>query len=300
MNIPLAYESCTLCPRNCEIDRTKTRGFCKMGDTPVVARAALHMWEEPCLSGTQGSGTVFFVGCSLGCIYCQNRQIAQGKGGEPITEERLSQIFWELCNKGAHNINLVTPTHYVPSIIKAIDRVKQQGFPIPFVYNTSGYEKVETLRALEGRIDCYLTDYRYASQRFGKVYSRCEDYPEIAQAAIKEMVRQTGVPCYDPKGILTRGTVIRLLLLPGGVVDAKLRLKQMYDAHGEQVIYSLMSQYTPMPGVPNPLNRPVSEREYRSFVSYGESLGIQNAFVQTGEAVGESFIPHFGGEGVLP
>ena len=293
-----AYRSCTLCPRQCGIDRTKVTGACGMGDTLKVARASLHFWEEPCISGEKGSGTIFFSGCPMGCIYCQNREIAHEGQGIPITEARLLEIFWELKEKGAHNINLVTPTHFVPTIAAAICEAKAQGFMLPFVYNTSGYERVETLRSLEGLIDIYLTDYRYASSTIAKRYSHREDYPTVAKAAIQEMVRQTGHPTYDKDGMMIRGTLARILLLPTHLLDAKLRVKELHSAYGEEIVLSLMRQYTPMPGVPAPLDRPLHEGEYQGLVRYAISLGVTEAYTQEGGTETASFIPPFDYTGV--
>lgn len=293
------YNHCTLCPRKCHIDRREARGACGMGDTLTIARASLHDWEEPCISGERGSGTIFFSGCPLGCIYCQNREIAKGEVGLPITADRLLAIFYELEAAGAHNINLVTPTHFVPTIAVAIRKAKAAGFMLPFVYNTSGYESVETLKSLAGLIDIYLTDMRYATPILAKAFSCAEDYPEIAKASLAEMVAQTGAPVYDAQGMMLSGTIVRFLLLPGHVIDAKLRLHQVYAAHGEQVVMSLMRQYTPMAGMPAPLNRSVRDGEYQSFVDYALALGITHAYTQEDGTDTASFIPKFDYTGVL-
>lgn len=294
------YNSCTLCPRACGVDRREARGVCGMGDSLTIARAALHLWEEPCISGEKGSGTIFFSGCPLGCVYCQNREIARGEAGLRITIDRLVEIFYELQKQGAHNINLVTPTHFVPTIAAAIRRAKADGFMLPFVYNTSGYESVKTLKSLAGLIDIYLTDMRYATPALAKAYSHAADYPTVAKAALAEMVFQTGAPAYDASGMMTRGTIVRLLLLPANVLDAKLRLRQVYRAHGESVVLSLMRQYTPMEGMPPPLDRPVYDAEYRSLVDYAASLGVTNAYIQEAGTDTTSYIPKFDYTGVLP
>lgn len=293
------YSHCTLCPRRCGVDRRGKRGACGMGDTLTLARASLHFWEEPCISGKKGSGTIFFSGCPLGCIYCQNREIARGEVGLAVTADRLLAIFYELQAAGAHNINLVTPTHFVPTIADAIRRAKAAGFVLPFVYNTSGFESVETLKSLAGLVDIYLTDMRYATSTLAKALSRAEDYPEIARAALAEMVAQTGAPTYDKDGMMQRGTIVRFLLLPDQLIDAKLRVRQVYGAYGEQVVMSLMRQYTPLAGIPAPLDRPVTEAEYNSFVSYAASLGITHAYTQEKGTDTASFIPKFDYTGVL-
>lgn len=295
----MTYETCTLCPRRCGVDRLHgARGACHMTSRPVLARAALHHWEEPCISGTAGSGTVFFSGCPLGCIYCQNHEIADGTHGVPVTLERLTEIFFELRDAGARNINLVTPTHFAPTVAEAIRRARAEGFNLPFVCNTSGYESVETLRALEGLIDIYLTDLRYARSATAAAYSHAPDYPTVARAAIAEMVRQTGDARLDENGLMVRGTLVRILLLPGQLADAKLSLLHLAK-HGRNAVWvSLMQQYTPPAGMPPPLDRRVTEEEYGALVRYAETLGFENAYTQEREAASESFIPPFDLTGV--
>lgn len=297
MNQP--YESCMLCPRMCGVDRTHgMRGRCGAGADVTLARAARHMWEEPCLSGTRGSGTVFFSGCPLGCVYCQNREIALGHNGIPVSERRLTEIFWELCGAGVHNVNLVTATHFTPTVVRAIRTVKEAGFSLPFVWNTSGYERPETLRMLDGLIDVYLTDARYALPRTAAHYSGAPDYPAVADAAIREMVRQSGAFQMGEDGLMRRGTVIRILLLPGAGAEARLILRRMYRIFGDRVYFSLMSQYTPMPGMTPPLDRRVTAHEYAGLVREAERLGVTNAYIQTGESAQESFIPPFDHTGI--
>jgi putative pyruvate formate lyase activating enzyme len=269
-----------------------------MPSTLTLARAALHHWEEPCISGTRGSGTVFFTGCPLKCSYCQNRDIALGKWGKEVPDSRLGEVFRELAAAGAHNINLVTPTHYAPTIEAAIRRAKEAGFDLPFVWNTSGYERVETLRRLEGLVDIYLTDLRYSSPPPAKRYSGAPDYPQYAKAAIREMVRQTGACVFAPDGLLLRGTVVRILLLPGGLADAKLSVLHLWRAYGDSIFISLMQQYTPMLGMAPPLDRRVTEHEYRALVDYATRLGITNAYTQDRAAATDSFIPPFDLTGV--
>lgn len=295
----MTYEACTMCPRRCGVDRTHGgRGACRMTSRLVLARAALHYWEEPCISGTAGSGTVFFSGCPLGCVYCQNHAIADGSHGVPVDDGRLTEIFFELAAAGAHNINLVTPTHFAPTVIAAIRRARDGGLTLPFVCNTSGYETVETLRAMEGLIDIYLTDLRYARSSTAAAYSHAPDYPAVARAALAEMVRQTGAGVLGGAGIMTRGTIVRVLLLPGQLADAKLSLLHLAKHYRDRVRVSIMQQYTPPAGMPPPLDRRVTESEYAALVRYAETLDFANAYTQEREAADASFIPPFDLTGV--
>lgn len=294
-------KNCRLCPRNCGIDRLDDKkGFCGVSAKLKVARAALHMWEEPCLSGQNGSGTVFFAGCSLGCVFCQNHDISQGQAGKEITEERLAEIFLELQDKRANNINLVTAGHFVPQILKALHMAKEQGLSIPIVYNSSGYEKAETLQLLEGMVDIYLPDFKYMDPLPAKKYSYAESYPEVVKEALKEMYRQVGTPEFDEHGIMKKGMIVRHLLLPGRVKDSKNILKYLCETYGENIYISLMNQYTPTPKVEHDplLSRKVTVREYERLIDYAISIGLQNGFIQEGETAKESFIPAFDGEGV--
>lgn len=270
------------------------------GEGILLARAALHMWEEPCISGENGSGAVFFVGCPLRCVYCQNYEIAHAGTGKRVTRERLSEIFLELQEKKAANINLVTPTHYTPEIIWAAERARRKGLSIPIVYNCSGYEKAETLKKLEGIIDIYLTDFKYMESETAARYSKAPDYPETARAALNEMVRQTGRAVFDEKGRMRRGVIVRHLLLPNHLKNAKAVVKYVYETYGDQVFLSLMNQYTPLPRMREwpELNRRVTRREYDRLVSYAISLGVENGFIQEGKTAEESFIPAFDCEGV--
>lgn len=295
----MTYEACDLCPRACGVDRTRgERGACRMTSRLVLARAALHHWEEPCISGTAGSGTVFFSGCPLGCVYCQNHEIADGSHGLAVDDGRLEEIFFELRDVGAHNINLVTPTHFAPTVAKAIRRARDAGFALPFVCNTSGYESTETLRALDGLIDIYLTDLRYARPATAAAYSHAPDYPAVARAALAEMVRQTGAATFDERGLMTRGTIVRILLLPGHLPDAKLSLLHLAKHYRDTVWVSLMQQYTPPPDMPAPLDRRVTREAYDALVRYAETLGFEHAYTQEREAASESFIPPFDLSGV--
>lgn len=296
-------ERCNLCPRNCDVARKQGQiGVCGVsGDGIVGARAALHMWEEPCISGEHGSGTVFFSGCPLRCIYCQNYQIARAEIGKFISVERLSEIFLELQNeKQAENINLVTPTHYTMEIIEAVCSAKKQGLHIPIVYNCSGYEKVETLKKLEEIVDIYLTDFKYVDKSLAARYSKAPDYPEVARNALAEMVRQVGKPKFDEREMMIQGVIVRHLVLPNAVDNAKEVVKYVYETYGNQVFLSLMNQYTPLPQVKEypEINRKVTEEEYDEVVDYAIEIGVEQAFIQEGETAEESFIPAFDCEGI--
>ncbi len=294
---------CTLCPRECHADRNAGQtGYCGQTAQLTAARAALHFWEEPCLSGTNGSGAVFFSGCNLRCIYCQNYEIAQGQSGREITTPRLTDIFLELQEKGAHNINLVTPSHFVPQIITALRTAKKQGLSIPVIYNTSGYEKAETLRLLDGLVDIYLPDLKYCDTALSGRYSHAPDYFEKAAAAITEMVRQVGVPLFvdGEDSLMLRGVIVRHLLLPGCGRDSRRVLRYLHETFGNDIYVSIMNQYTPLSqvsGIPA-LNRRVSDEEYGRVVDYAIRIGIENGFIQEGETASESFIPPFDYEGI--
>lgn len=292
---------CTLCPRECHVDRTKGEyGYCKVTQELVVARAALHLWEEPCISGEEGSGTVFFSGCAMGCVYCQNYNIARGIAGKKITVERLAEIFLELQNKGANNINLVTPSHYVLQIIDALELARIRGLRIPIVYNSSGYEKAQTLRRLEGYVDIYLPDFKYMDPKPAIKYSNCCDYFQYACEAIREMVRQVGRAEFDERGMMKKGVIVRHLTLPGYKKDSKNIIKYLHDTYGDRIYISIMNQYTPIPEVVRipELNRKITNEEYDDLVDYAIALGVENGFIQEGDTASESFIPEFNEEGV--
>lgn len=288
---------CNLCPRKCGAVRTADRGEgrCRMPEAPVVARAALHMWEEPPISGTKGSGTVFFSGCSLGCVFCQNEQISHQDFGKSITVDRLRAIFFELIDQGAHNINLVNPTHYAHVVRSAL----KEPLPVPVVYNSGGYDRVETLKALEGKIQIYLPDYKYRTSDYAGRYSDAPDYPEAAEAAILEMFRQTGPVRYE-NGLLKQGVVIRHLLLPGKLAEAK-RVMDWVAEHFEpgQVLFSLMSQYIPWGRAADypEINRRVRPSEVRAAETYMADLGLEG-FTQGTEAAQAEYIPPFDLTGV--
>lgn len=295
------YENCLLCPRKCGINRsTGQTGVCGVSSEIKVARAALHYWEEPCISGKRGSGAVFFSGCSLHCVFCQNREISDGKAGKVISKDRLSDIFMELADKGANNINLVTPGQYIPDIVWAVNDAKSRGMKLPIIYNTSGYENVTELKLLEGIVDVYLPDFKYMDSTLSARYSRAKDYPSVAKQALSEMVRQQpDVVIDDATGLIQKGVIVRQLLLPGHVNDAKAVLKYLYDTYHDHVYISMMSQFTPTALKDYPeINRTVTRREYERLVDYALEIGITNAFIQEGDVAKDSFIPAFDCEGV--
>lgn len=295
------YENCLLCPRKCGINRsTGQTGVCGVSSEIKVARAALHYWEEPCISGKRGSGAVFFSGCSLHCVFCQNREISDGKAGKVISKERLSDIFMELADKGANNINLVTPGQYIPDIVWAVNDAKSRGMKLPIIYNTSGYENVTELKLLEGIVDVYLPDFKYMDSALSAKYSRAKDYPSVAKQAISEMVRQQPrVVIDDATGLIQKGVIVRQLLLPGHVNDAKAILKYLHDTYQDSIYISMMSQFTPIALKDYPeINRTVTRREYERLIDYAIKIGITNAFIQEGNVAKDSFIPAFDGEGV--
>ena len=295
------YENCLLCPRKCGINRrTGQTGVCGVSSEIKVARAALHYWEEPCISGKRGSGAVFFSGCSLHCVFCQNREISDGKEGKVISKERLSDIFMELADKGANNINLVTPGQYIPDIVWAVNDAKSRGMKLPIIYNTSGYENVTELKLLEDIVDVYLPDFKYMDSTLSARYSRAKDYPSVAKQALSEMVRQQpDVVIDDATGLIQKGVIVRQLLLPGHVNDAKAVLKYLYDTYHDHVYISMMSQFTPIALKDYPeINRTVTKREYERLVNYALEIGITNAFIQEGDVAKDSFIPAFDCEGV--
>lgn len=292
---------CTLCPRNCHADRLSGNiGYCGQTAEIRAARAALHMWEEPCISAEEGSGTVFFSGCSVRCVFCQNHDIAVGQHGKIITGERLSEIYLELQEKGANNINLVTPTHYVPQIIESIENARKMGLTLPIVYNTSGYEKAETLRMLDGIVDVYLPDFKYMSAALAEKYSNAPDYADCAKSALAEMVRQVGKPVFDDRGVIQKGVIARHLILPNCTEDSKRVVKYLYETYGDDIFISIMNQFTPLDHIADypELQRKITQAEYDEVVDYAVDLGVENGFIQEGETADESFIPSFDYEGI--
>ena len=300
--LQLYMEDCTICPRACHVNRRAGQvGFCGQTGELTAARAALHFWEEPCISGTKGSGTVFFSGCSLRCLFCQNHDIALGERGKQISLNRLADVFLELQDAGAHNINLVTPTHFIPQICAAIQKAKTMGLVLPIVYNTGSYEEASSLRLLDGLIDIYLPDLKYFSSELSLKYSHASDYFEKASVAISEMFRQVGTAQFDSAGIMTKGMIVRHLLLPGQTKDSKKILRYLHDTYGNDIYISIMNQYTPLPHVADIpfLNRKVSAEEYERVLYFAEKIGIERGFYQEGETADESFIPSFHYEGLL-
>ena len=309
------YSSCRLCPRNCGIDRNNTTGYCREKSSLHVARASLHMWEEPCISGSNGSGTVFFSGCNMGCVFCQNKKISRGEIGKTITAKRLVEIFFELEEQGANNINLVTGDMFIPTIVKAVDRARAQGLKIPFLFNTSSYLNADSVKMLEGLIDIYLPDFKYIREEDAVRYSNAPGYVEAAKAAIREMVRQQprceftrekshgkrdDAVYEEGQNLITKGVVVRHLLMPGMLIQGKLIVKYLHERYGDDIYLSLMSQFTPngeLSEYPE-INRKVTGSEYESLVTYAQNIGVSKGFIQEGEAASESFIPQFDLRGV--
>lgn len=308
---------CRICPRDCKVDRSIQAGYCGVTDKLKVARAGLHHWEEPCFSGNSGSGTVFFSGCSMHCVFCQNQQIANGLAGKEISILRLSQIYLELQQQGAHNINLVTAGHYIPQVRESLLLAKEMGLSIPVLYNSSGYESVDSLKLLEGLVDIYLPDFKYWKKETAACYSNAPDYPSVAKAAIAEMVRQVGAAVFDScqsiRGkqpvtecqeaiLMKRGVLVRHLILPGYIEESKEIVRYLVETYGDDIYVSIMNQYTPMAGIAQAgypeLDRKVTEAEYDEVVDYAIEIGLENGFIQEGETAEESFIPAFDGFGV--
>ncbi len=295
------YASCTLCPRNCRVDRTANQtGFCGMGDLIQVARASLHMWEEPCISGVNGSGTVFFTGCNLKCVFCQNHSIAIGQKGKEISPTRLADLFLMLQDKGAHNINLVTPSHYIPGIAQALTLAKTRNMTLPIVYNTSGYDSVQSLTMLDGLVDIYLPDFKYVSSTLSQRYSHAPDYFEVASKSLAEMYRQVSDPVFEGD-LIKKGIIVRHLVLPGCTADSKEVIRYLYETYGDRIFISIMNQYTPLPHVASypELNRKITEAEYDEVVDYAIDLGVEQGFIQEGDTASQSFIPDFDFTGLL-
>jgi putative pyruvate formate lyase activating enzyme len=292
---------CKLCPRNCSVNRLDGQvGFCGAGSGIKVARVSLHNWEEPCLSGENGSGTIFFSQCNLKCVFCQNHSISHKGIGKEITIERLAEIFIEQQERGAHNINLVTPTHFVPQIIEAIKLARSRGLIVPMVYNSNGYESLEAIQALKGYIDVYLPDFKYYDDKYAVRYSQAPNYFKSAENAIEEMFSQVGDAQFNENGMMMKGVIIRHLMLPGLLFDSKKVVDYVWKTFGHSVYISIMNQYTPVNNADKypEINKPLNQDHYESLIDYCLSLGIKNAFIQEGGTVSESFIPHFDLRGV--
>lgn len=290
-----SYRSCKLCGRACKVNREEgQRGFCQAGTSMHIGRAAAHFWEEPCLSGTRGSGTIFFSSCGLSCVYCQNQRLSRKELGQELSVEELVEVFYQLEAEGCHNINFVTPEHYSPGVREAMLLARKKGFSLPFVWNSSGYQSARTLKALEGLVDIYLMDFKYWEGSLAERYSKAKNYPEIAKEALEEVVRQCPELQFQD-GLLKKGVIVRHLLLPGQVYQGKRILKYSFSRYGNQILYSLLSQYTPFGALDRfpEINRKVFGREYQRLVDYALSLGIEKAFIQEGESAKESFIPDF-------
>ena len=292
--------TCNLCPRKCNIERKALthsgKGFCNMGENPVIARAALHFWEEPPISGTNGSGTVFFSGCNLKCVFCQNEDISSGCFGKEVSVERLREIYLELINQGAHNINLVTGTHFINAIAKSLE----EPLPVPVVYNCGGYESVNSLKLLENKVQIYLPDLKYADDELAIKYSDAPDYFEIATNAIKEMYRQVGKCEFDEDGIMTKGVIIRHLILPNNLENTKRVIDWVKENFNDgEVLFSLMSQFTPNKTCKIPeLSRRLTQEEYDEIEDYLFLSGIEDGFMQELSSAKEEYIPPFNLEGV--
>lgn len=292
---------CTLCPRNCNINRNNNEvGFCMMGKDLYVARASLHFWEEPIISGDKGSGTIFFSGCNLKCVFCQNYQISTNNFGKKISIDRLSEIFLELQEQGAHNINLVTPTPFIPQIIEALKMAKSNGLSIPIVYNSSGYESIDTIKLLDGYIDIYLPDFKYFDNKYALKYSKCHNYFEHASKSLEEMIKQVGRPQFNKDGMLLNGVIVRHMMLPGLLEDSKKIIHYLVDKYNDDIFISIMNQYTPTNKLDeySEINKIVDKNDYEQLIDYAINLGIKNGFMQEGETQKTSFIPEFDTTGV--
>ncbi len=286
-------EKCMLCPRNCGVNRYKTIGYCGSNSDLMISYYSLHMWEEPLLSGDNGSGTIFFTNCNLRCIFCQNDKISHDGYGKVVSLDRLKEIMLNLQDKGAHNINLVTPTHYVPHIASVLQNIKYKELKIPVIYNTSSYENTDTIRMMDGLIDVYLADFKYFDNNLGIKYSKCNNYRDIAINSIDEMYKQVGDIVIEDN-LIKKGLIVRILLLPGEILDAKKIIKYLYDKYKDKIIISIMNQYTPIKELEyDNLNRKVSTREYDELINYAYDIGVRNAFIQDGDTQDESFIPDF-------
>ncbi len=289
------YNECKLCPKKCSVNRNKYIGYCGEKSNIRISRADLHYWEEPCISGSSGSGAVFFTGCQLKCVFCQNYEISSNGYGKVITEDELVDIFFELEEKKAHNINLVTPDHFIPSIRNAVTKAKKRGISIPFVYNCSGYVNEESLKMLDGLIDVYLPDFKYYSPFIAKKYSGAYDYPKIAMNALKEMTRQQKNVVFDTNGLIKKGIIVRHLVLPGNVSDSKKVINYLYNEYGNTIYLSIMNQYTPVNANVKykELLRKLTDDEYDEVLNFALSLGIENAFCQEEGTATTIFIPEF-------
>lgn len=288
-------EKCSLCPRNCLVNRYLVDGFCGCNSLIKLARADLHYYEEPSISGVNGSGALFFSGCNLKCVFCQNYEISHKCFGKYITVDRLANIFLELQKRGANNINLVTGTPYIPHIIKALDIAKKKGLKIPIIYNSSGYESISSLKLLDGYIDVYLPDMKYYNNKYSLLYSKCDNYFEVCKEALNEMYNQVGNICFDDKGLIKRGMIVRHMVMPNMVEDSKNIIKYLYETYGDNIYISIMNQYTPNGNLKKykEIDRVVSDDEYNEIIDYAILIGVNNAYIQETGTANESFIPNF-------
>lgn len=301
MDILKQLESCRLCRRNCGVNRLKgEKGYCKAGMDVRVARAALHHWEEPCISGKNGSGTIFFSNCNLSCVFCQNHKISQEGTGRDITIEKLSSLFLEQQERGAHNINLVTPTHYIPQIIASLQIAKNKGLKLPILFNTNSYINVDALKLLNGYIDVYLPDLKYFNDKYAVKYSNAPGYFKQAAAAMKEMFSQVGETVLNEEGMITKGMIIRHLMLPGLLFDSKKVIDYIHTTFGNSVYISIMNQYTPLfkAAEHSEINKPLNPAHYDSLVNYCLDIGIVNGFIQESGTSSDKFVPEFNFEGL--
>lgn len=291
---------CSICPRHCHVNRNNHEvGLCKVGNKLKIAKADLHFWEEPPISGTRGSGTIFFTGCNLRCAFCQNYDISTNNIGKEVSISRFADICLELQARKAHNINLVTPTVYIPLIIDGLKLAKKRGLKIPIIYNTSGYENVDQIKKLNGLIDIYLPDFKYYDNAVATKYSMAPNYKEVTTIAIDEMFHQVGEPKYDKKGIMKKGVIVRHLLLPTHLEDSKKVMDYLYDIYHNKVCVSIMNQYTVTRQLPfTELNQKVTDDDYDELINYACVIGITNAFMQESETADECFIPDFDCKGV--
>lgn len=294
-------ECCTICPRRCNINRTLKKGFCGETRNIRVAKAYLHMWEEPCISGRNGSGTVFFTGCNLRCVFCQNHKISQENTGREVSTEELAKIFLNLQEQNAHNINLVSPSHFIPWLAEALKTAKSRGLRIPVIYNSNAYESVDALKLLEGLIDVYLPDLKYYDDGLAQKYSSAPNYFKTASSVVLEMYRQVGSPVFDDKGLIRRGLIIRHLVLPSLSGDSKKILKWIRQSLPPAVYISLMSQYTPVFRAPEfpEINRRVAPEEYDDVVNFCLEIGLDNGYIQEMDSAIEAYVPNFDLEGVI-
>lgn len=294
-------DECKLCHRNCKVNRNHNKvGFCKASDKIKIARAALHHWEEPPISRKNGSGTVFFSYCNLNCVFCQNHEISQEFNGMEVSLKRLAEIFLELQDQGANNINLVTPTHYVPQIIEALKISKSNGLNIPILYNTNSYDSIETIKALDGYIDVYLPDFKYFNDKYAIKYSKVNNYASTSIEVIDEMLNQVGRPEFNSNGCITKGVIVRHLMLPGLLFDSKKVIDLLYNRYKNNIYISLMNQYVPMfKACDYPeINKSLNPKHYDSLINYALDIGVQNGFIQDEGTNTSAFTPTFNLKGV--